>query len=219
MSPPVAGAVPSGVNPGDEDIQLRKRRERERAAALVAAIPPEAAADYSGRICRHVQEWEVYRRARTVMVYVALRGEPDLADLIDAAEGAGVRLCVPRVDWQTGRMTPVLVRDWSRDLVPGRYGVFEPGPGCTVCPPGEIDLVLVPGVAFDESGGRLGRGRGFYDRFLRELEGSRTGGGGAESCGVCFSAAVLPDLPMQPHDVRVRHLCTEQGLRPIVRHA
>lgn len=202
------------------EIQVRKRRIREETLGKLAAIPADVAEDYSARICRHLQEWPAFRQARTVMVYVAIRGEPDLGDLLEAAADSGVRLCVPRVDWRSGRMTAAIVRDLSRELVPGRYGVFEPAAGCGVCPVAEIDLVVVPGVAFTAGGDRLGRGGGFYDRFLGELGdlrsagGARQGGAGGVTCGVCFSVALLPDLPTQAHDVPVRYLCTERGLAP-----
>jgi len=203
-----------------QEIQARKRRIREEVLTRLTAIPAHQAEDFSSRICRHLQEWPAYRQARTVMVYIALRGEPDLGDFLEAAVDVGIRLCVPRVDWRSGRLTPAVVRDLSRDLVPGRYGVFEPASGCAVCSAAELDLVLVPGMAFTPAGARLGRGGGFYDRFLAELAdlrsggGPQEGGGGGITCGVCFSAALLPDLPTQAHDVPVRYLCTELGVAP-----
>jgi 5-formyltetrahydrofolate cyclo-ligase len=210
------------------DIQARKRQTREEVLSRIAALSPDDAEDLSARICRHLQEWAACRQARMIMVYISMRGEPDLGDLIDAAIESGVRLCVPRADWRTGRLTAAVVRDLSRDLIPGRYGVFEAAAGCPPCLAGDIDLVLVPGVAFTPAGARLGRGGGFFDRFMADFASSggaggggasgvgagAEGGGGGVTCGVCFSAALLPDLPTQEHDVPVRYLCTERGVVP-----
>jgi len=88
--------------------------------------------------------------------------------------------------------------------------VLEPDPSLPLLLPealGERTLVLVPGLGFDAAGGRLGRGKGYYDRFLAKL------GLGAAAVGICFEAQLLPEIPMDRSDVRVGYLCTETGLR------
>mgnify|MGYP001062729403 CR=1 FL=1 len=190
----------------DANAQLRKRQIRDEVQTVLAAIDPDDAAAYSDRICLHLQEWPPYIAARVVMLYSPIPTEPDILDLVSAAAASGKRLCAPRTDWQSRRLRPAMVNNWAGDLVAARYGVFEPHPDCAPVPIGEIDVVIVPGVAFDRTGRRLGRGGGLYDRFLAEPELR------AATCGVCFAAALLPDLPCQPHDARVQAVCTEQGL-------
>lgn len=93
----------------------------------------------------------------------------------------------------------------SGALVPGQYGAHEPRGGS---PAPAANLVLVPGLAFDRSGYRLGRGGGFYDRFLETLPLPRP-----TLCGVCFSCQIAPVVPREAHDARVDFLLTENGFQ------
>ena len=84
----------------------------------------------------------------------------------------------------------------------GAFGIDEPGPGAVECPPSEIDIVVVPGVAFTAAGDRLGRGRGYYDRYLSQ-RGMR-----AVRVGVCYAHQLVAVLPVEPHDVRMACVVT-----------
>ena len=87
---------------------------------------------------------------------------------------------------------------------PGRWNLMEPDPEhCTVVAPAEIDLLLVPGLAFSRAGGRLGRGGGFYDRFLSEVHPR------AVKLGVCFHVQLFPELPLEAHDCAMDQIVTE----------
>ena len=97
----------------------------------------------------------------------------------------------------TGRLVTVLSQ-----LAPGCQGILEPGAETPVVSPGEVDLILVPGMAFDPTGGRLGRGKGYYDRFL----------GNGKTIGVCYQSALLPQVPMEAHDRRVDAIVTDQTI-------
>ena len=79
----------------------------------------------------------------------------------------------------------------------GAFGIAEPEPGARTCPPGEIDLVVVPGVAFTAGGVRLGRGKGYYDRYLSQAEFR------GATVGVCYAHQLVGELPSEPHDVAV----------------
>ena len=92
----------------------------------------------------------------------------------------------------------------AADLRPGRFGVLEPGAECPVVPFSALDLVLVPGIAFDRAGNRLGRGRGFYDRMLALSP-------DAVSCGVGFDGQVVARVPVEPHDVKLHRMWTPTG--------
>jgi 5-formyltetrahydrofolate cyclo-ligase len=103
-------------------------------------------------------------------------------------------------------MEGVALRDLD-SLVSGRYGVREPEAGSTVVPIHEIGAVLVPGLGFDVDGYRLGRGGGFYDRFLARL------GAGVRRIGVVFESRVVDRVPRDPWDERVHEIVTEEGVR------
>lgn len=188
------------------DPAQRKRAIRAHVQAKAMAVAPEHAAEASALICELLIASNAFHRAATLMVFTALPGEPDLTNLIECAYDAKKRVCAPCVCWEQKLLSPCLVAHWPGDLVQGRYGVHQPRPGSTRVPARELDLVLVPGVAFDRLGNRLGRGAGFYDRFLAEPALH------ADTCGVCFSRALLTDLPFLKHDVRVHSVVTEDGL-------
>lgn len=150
----------------------------------------------------HLCAFAPYVRARSVMAYMACRGELDLAPVIADALARGKTLLLPRCE-APGVMTARRVTDLSQ-LEPGAFGVREPARDCAVFPPEAIDLILVPGTAFDASGGRLGQGGGYYDRFL-----PRTG---ALRVGVGHDFALLARVPAQAHDARMDCILTPGGM-------
>lgn len=109
----------------------------------------------------------IYRKSSHIMVYVDFRNEVGTESLIIHALAAGKRVSVPITDIKGKRLTPSELLYYPGDLKPGAWGILEPQESCArPVDPGELDLVIVPGVAFDAGGNRLGYGGGFYDRFL-----------------------------------------------------
>lgn len=176
-------------------------REARRAAREASG----AAADTA--VARHVVDWERFRTARAVGVYLAFGAEVDLAPVIAAARAAGKLVAAPRVG-RHGVLTLHQLRA-GEALERHRFGQPEPPATAQEVPPEELDVVLVPGLVFDEGGHRLGYGRGYYDRLLPRLRRD------AAAVGVAYAALVVPALPADPHDARVTHLVTEEGLRPV----
>jgi 5-formyltetrahydrofolate cyclo-ligase len=143
--------------------------------------------------------------AGTVMAYLALGDEVNLDDWIGWALDRGVRVCVPRVDWDAGSMEGVLLGSLE-DLTVGRYRLREPVAEAAVVPIEDMGAVLVPGLGFDMRGGRLGRGGGFYDRFLTRLP------EGAARIGIAWSGRVVDRVPVEAWDQMVDMLVTERGV-------
>jgi len=161
----------------------------------------------SARVCERIAAMEGFASLRTVLMYASIPGEVDLDPLMRLALGRGVRVCVPRVDWSAGTMVPAAVSNLDEDLLAGRYGVRSPGAWCPEIALSEPEMVLVPGLAFDRFGGRLGRGAGFYDRLL---------GGGIECpvVGVCFARQIIGRVPTEAHDRAMdRVVCEECEMR------
>jgi 5-formyltetrahydrofolate cyclo-ligase len=130
---------------------------------------------------------DAYRSASVVMAFSGIRGEPDTDGLHERITADGKVLVLPAIEGE--RIVPRRVGDGLR---PGALGVREPT-GDSV-DPADIDLVVVPGMAFSPDGARLGRGGGHYDRFLAGLP---------ERCaaiGVCFAEQLVDELPCEPHD-------------------
>jgi 5-formyltetrahydrofolate cyclo-ligase len=113
---------------------------------------------------------------------------------------AGKTVALPAFTPDANRYTASQILDPARDLVVGRFGIREPGPACPVIPLNRLDLVLVPGIAFDARGGRLGRGQGFYDRLLADVRGTK--------CGVAFAEQLVDVVPMGSLDIRLNCILT-----------
>ncbi len=179
-------------------------RERIREAAKQARrhLAPDAARRQAEQVTAHVRAWPVYQAARTVLLYIAMGDELDTAALLDAVLTDGKTLLVPRCAPE-GRMGAVATNDW-RALPKGRFGLSEPPSDAAAFDPARIDLVLLPGLAFDPAGNRLGWGAGYYDRFLPRTR--------AVTAGLAFCEQVLPHVPSMPHDVAVQYLITPEGV-------
>lgn len=140
------------------------------------------------------------------MVFLSLANEVDTSPVVLRCWQERKRVLAPKVSWNQRRMLPVEIRSLTEDLVESTMGIREPVSGIPFPIP-LIDLVIVPGLGFDEYGGRLGRGRGFYDRFLANPEFEGT------SCGLVFEAQVTPTIPLGPLDQRVDMLVTDEKVR------
>lgn len=174
-----------------DPLAAAKRQIRQRLREQIGATSAAQLADRSAEICRRVERSAYFKLSRTVLLYSPMAGEVDVAPLIRAALEAGRTVALPRVDWAHGTMRPARIREFPAGLVTQKFGVLEPGPAAPTIPIEELDLVIAPGLAFDLRGGRLGRGAGFYDRFLadRALE--------ALVVGVALDEQVLEQLPMR----------------------
>ena len=190
-------------------------------------LPPGDRAAWSAAACAHIVVSPVYERAATVMVYLPMVGsgeagnvaELDCTPLIGACHAAGKRVTAPRIDWGTRLMTPALLKAGASTWV-RRHGVPEPPVEAPPVPVSELDLVVIPGVAFDAEGCRLGQGGGFYDRFLADLTRDTSPGLSPEphppfTVGLGFEIQLIPTVPAEPHDRRLDGIVTDQGwIRP-----
>lgn len=169
-----------------------------------AAAPGDAAA--SVLISEVLLEVPEVASASGVLGYLAIAGEPNVDAVLEGLRARGVCVGVPMVDWERGSMEAGVFSGFE-GLSCRRHGVREPVAGTSIVPMGELRVVLVPGVAFDLRGGRLGRGGGFYDRFLARLAPQTI------RVGVGFERRVVERLPTEPWDQLVDVLVTEQAVR------
>lgn len=160
----------------------------------------------SASACEQALRWQPLARASCVLAYAPMPMEVDVEPLIEALLARGVTVCVPRVDWEAAAITPVPIRDLIGDLSVIERGVRQPREHLAAIDIAQVQVVVAPAVAFDLSGGRLGRGGGFYDRVL----GCRTKPGMA--LGVGFESQVVDGIPMEGHDQRVDALATPARL-------
>ena len=175
-----------------------KQRLRQEFSRLRERLPAREVEAASEAICRHLASWPPMRTARIVMAYLTFRNEPSLEPLFAALPP--IQWVVPRIE---GRMLVIHPYDPNR-LTRHPFGMLEPAADLPVIDPALLEIVLVPGVAFDRRGGRLGFGGGFYDRFLPTTPALRV--------GVTYDFCLLDALPCTEADQRMDWVVTPTGL-------
>lgn len=161
----------------------------------------------SDRICSHLQSSTVFTQAKTILAYFSFRQEPNLSPLFTTNHH---RWGFPRCVGDTLYWHIVETGNFTSLLQTGAYGILEPLPNTPTLQPDEVDLILVPAVACDYQGYRLGYGGGYYDRLLSLPEWASK-----PTIGVVFEFAYLPHLPSDTWDIQLHKVCTEKGLRMI----
>jgi 5-formyltetrahydrofolate cyclo-ligase len=178
-----------------------------RAVALQRrdALSPSLRRDYGQIILNRIIAMEQFHQARTVMAYCGFGSEIDTAPLLRAVLESGKTLVLPKINRPAGVLDIYQVDDLETGLLTGVWGIREPNPAtCQARTPPDIDMVLVPGVAFDRKGGRIGYGKGYYDKLLAQCR---------HACKIAgaFEVQVFDSVPMAPHDIPVDALVTETG--------
>ena len=189
-----------GIDRSDlsEAKRLARRVVRLAAEGMALGQPDED----SSAACRLILKSTVWQRASRVMLYVPMRGELNVNSLIENGLKDDKLITLPRFSVSKNAYEACGIDNLS-DLVPGKFGVLEPPPDCQTMDTKQLDLAIVPGVAFAGLGGRLGRGGGFFDRLLTDIP--------AKKCGVCFEQQVYPDVPVERHDVKMDMIATPSG--------
>ena len=143
-----------------------------------------------------------FRTAQTILFYASFNGEVDTFEMINRAKALGKKIGLPRIQKDTRELTPFGITNTTSDLEEGLYGIKEPTGGYhNALLLDEIDMVIVPGIAFDRRHNRLGRGKGYYDRFLRTISSS------VPTVGLAFDFQIVARIPqLDKHDVPVTHV-------------
>jgi 5-formyltetrahydrofolate cyclo-ligase len=187
-----------------DDKSQWKSDIRARMRALLGEMDDEFRHDASTAACENLTGLDVFRHASVVMLYMPLEHEVDLTPAAICCFRAGKTVCVPCVDWKRWDLNPVEVTSFDDEVMDiNEHGLRTPRQGRPVLPT-LIDLVVVPGLAFDPHGNRLGRGVGFYDRFLGRLRRSAT------SAGLAFDAQIIDDVPADERDMSVDIIVTDR---------
>jgi 5-formyltetrahydrofolate cyclo-ligase len=209
-------------------IRMAKAALRREAREALKTLPSGERAEAAEKILTRIKEWPVFQQANIVAAFAGTLDEVDTENLLRHILASGKILLLPYLASAadgTSRMMMVPIQNYDQDLREGTFGILEPreelrnailgaGTSATATSTAETgavsnlepDLVLIPGLAFDERGGRIGKGRGFYDRYLD--------GKIAFKAGVAFEAQVLrKKLALEPHDQFLDGLVTEQRLR------
>ncbi|MBN2269797.1 MAG: 5-formyltetrahydrofolate cyclo-ligase [Sedimentisphaerales bacterium] len=182
-----------------------KERLRKEIFTRLAEMPAERLAAASAAICSKAIGLAEYQAAGVVMLYLSIEKEVDTDAIAADALAGGKVVLAPKADWDRQEIAPIQIQSLTEGLAVGRAGIREPAGG-KPWPVERIDLVIAPGLAFNSTGGRLGRGGGFYDRFLATLVGRTI------ICSLAFDCQVVDELPAEQHDHPIDILVTEKRL-------
>ena len=165
---------------------------------------PEACKKRSLRIQKKLFSLTAFKKAKSVCFYVSLPSEVDTIGMIDKALALGKHVFVPKANLENKELSLYEIKDRVKDLKKGAYGIMEPRAGRTrlACLE-EVECLIVPGIAFDKKNRRLGRGKGYYDRFLG------TFGSKILKIGLAFSFQVVAQIPVAAHDQPVDKVLTD----------
>ena len=144
---------------------------------------------------------EDYKKAKVIFIFVSFRSEVDTHKIINKAIEDGKTICVPKVVSKQDGMRVFRINGLG-DMEPGYYGILEPSEKCDEIPIKDIDLITIPGAAFDRKGGRIGYGGGFYDRFLTKIPGN------VKKIALAYEIQVLNSVPMNENDIRIDGIIT-----------
>jgi len=185
-------------------IHKKKKELRKKVQELRDAIDPERRKLLSARVAANLWSVPEFTAATSILFFISFRSEVDTVPMIRRALDEGKVVCVPCTDDGDKSMVASRIFDLESDLEVGNYDIPEPRGECLrPVPAEEIDVVLMPGVAFDDSGGRLGYGGGYYDRFLERC------GPRCALIAVAFEIQIIEHVPCADHDHHIHKVVTE----------
>lgn len=156
-------------------------------------------------MAKQLYVWPYYQQAKTIMLFLSMEKEPQMTKIIENAWLQGKTVCVPSMGRQFGVMDAAII-DNMNDLVRGRFNLLEPNPASLkVIDPKTIDVIVVPGVAFDQFGNRLGMGAGYYDRFIPRAP-------QAILIGAIWFSQIVESIPYASYDKPVHYLLNENRI-------
>ena len=179
------------------DAQAVKQSLRTEVRARLREMSEDAQRIQSARACESFLSQDVYAKVSSVLLYMPLRDEVDVRLIMERAISDGKSVALPRYVPETAAYDAFFIGD--EPLLPGPFNILEPAMS-NPAPLNRLDLIVVPGIGFDLRGRRLGRGKGFYDRLLSAASGLK--------CGICFEEQLLPEIPVEPHDVALDFIAT-----------
>lgn len=175
-----------------------KNSLRQRVLRAREGIPEAIHRAYSIDLIVHISSLPAWKKAKTVLMYLGIKSEFDPTPLVEAALSMDKTVVLPRIQRAENRLEIRQVRSLNEDLVSGVWGLKEPNPlRCPEIEPARLDCILVPGVAFDLQGNRMGYGAGFYDRLLSDPELV------APRIAACFPEQLVDSIPTEAHDLPV----------------
>ena len=187
------------------NIILKRENLRTETLQRREQLAPTVRATRSRQIVNAVIEWiQGNQDFDSVMLYLSMKSEVETDILLEYLLREGKQVCAPMIDTQQRQLIPRRIQNIKTHLVRHSYGMLEPHAACPIVPHAHLQLIVVPGIAFDGKGYRLGYGKGFYDRFLPQCP-------QAVAIGLAYQVQLVADTFPQPWDMPVHHIFTERG--------
>jgi len=188
-------------------MMLSKAQIRENALACRQSLDAVEREHKSSQIRKTIMDAPFFAAAEWIMLFLNFRYEVETTPLAEEIIKRGKRLVIPYCEKRSTQIIPCEICDLTKEVGLSSFGIREPlADFFRPVAPEKIDLVLVPGLAFDWHGNRIGFGKGYYDRFLPQLRKD------AWVVGVAFACQVFEQIPAEAHDYRMSLLVTEEGL-------
>ena len=195
-----------GENPPDYSV-MNKEEIRRKILKKRLSLLSEDIRDKSQQVFLNLTETVEYINSRNIMFYVATRSEVQTEEMIKTSIKMGKNVFVPIILTECLNLAPSKIFDFDIELEKGKKGILEPKKEYYRLFPSEnIDLIIVPGVAFDLSGNRIGRGFGYYDNFLRKVRSS------AKIVALAFEMQIVKKIPNDKNDIPVHKIITEKRI-------
>lgn len=182
-----------------------KRKLRKELIEIRKSIPKNEVLEKSNEIKKRLFEMDEFKQASAILFYVSYDNEVYTHDMIKECKKMGKQVIVPFSDKSNRRLILSELNNWN-SLKPGSYGIFEPSKDeIKEFSIEKINLIIVPGVGFDESGRRIGHGRGYYDNLLKNLKDTLI-------IGLAFELQIIDNIPVNKYDIPVHKIITENRL-------
>lgn len=190
-----------------EDLKAKKSEIRRSTLAQRDALSKKDRSEKSAAIMKRLFDFANFLEARIVLFYLSHNSEVDTEPMVRKALELEKIVALPLVDPEEREIVPFKVDNLDRDIRPGYRGIREPiTQRCKRIPVQHINLAIIPGIAFDERGGRIGYGTGFYDRFIPHLDIT------TRKVALSFECQIVPQVPMEPHDRYTDIIITEKRI-------
>jgi len=190
-----------------EEIRATKSQIRKDIAKTFATLSENQVSAKTKAIEKKLFEFANFLEARTVLLYVQSDLEVQTTDIINKTIEYHKVVVLPAFNPETFEVTLLKVDNPEKELIPGPRGVLEPDPSqCKTVPIDRIDIAIIPGIAFDEKGGRIGTGRGYYDRLIPKLTIT------TRKVALTFEDQILQQVPIESHDKHVDIIITDKRI-------
>ncbi len=190
-----------------EEVQITKSQIRSDVANTVAALSDEQRAKKTRAIGKRLFEFANFLEAKIAMLYVNSDNEVATQDILSRSYAYGKIIVLPAFNTETFEMTLMKVDALEKDLCIGPRGILEPDPDrCKVVPIDRIDIAIIPAIALDEKGGRIGSGEGYYDRLIPELAIT------TRKVALAFEEQIIQQVPLESHDKHVDIIITDKRI-------